>query len=110
MARVRLVVLGIVLLGAAIGAWLPGSAAAALHNPIPADASGDPNDTFTDNQSLWAYFQSDIGGGRICVVPENGPLEVLSCDHPAKGMGTARVRWPSSSVAGAHDARSGTTP
>src|SRR2546427_10292484 len=63
-------------------------AGAALHNPIPADASGDPTFDFFDNQSLWAYMTSDIKGGRICVVPGVADFSALSCDSPAMGRPT----------------------
>ena len=41
-----------------------------LYNPIPADASGDPQDLFHDNDALFAYVTSDIKGGSVCVVAE----------------------------------------
>ena len=62
------------------------TADAALHNPIPADASGDPTFDFFDNQSLWAYVTSDLAGGRICVVADTEGLG--SCDAPAMGRAT----------------------
>ena len=62
-------------------------AAAGLHNPIPADASGDPTFDFTDNQSLWAYMTADLRGGRICVIGGSDGLGA-SCDHPVMGTPT----------------------
>jgi hypothetical protein len=56
---------------------------AALYSPIPADASGDPQDQFTDQQSVWAYVLSDIAGGRICIVHDG--VGFGSCDAPAMG-------------------------
>ena len=58
------------------------SARAAVHNPIPADASENPNDAFDSNDSLWAWFTSDLAGGRICIVAETGPGD---CDRPRMG-------------------------
>jgi uncharacterized repeat protein (TIGR01451 family) len=55
---------------------------AAVYNPIPADAAENPNDDFTENQSLWAWFTSDLAGGRICAVPATGSG---SCGAPALG-------------------------
>ena len=41
----------------------PSSVEAALHNPMPADASGDPSDSFTDADALFANVTSDLAGG-----------------------------------------------
>jgi hypothetical protein len=82
-------VLASALLGLGL-AWIPAVPVhAALHGPVPADASGDPNDQFTDQDALFAYVLSDTAGGRICVVPATGDPGGLSCDSPAPGMGSA---------------------
>ena len=46
----------------------PGGLDAGLHDPLPADESGDPADSFTDSDSVWAYALSDTKGGYLCVV------------------------------------------
>lgn len=75
----------VAILAAVVGSFAPGTAQparAAVYNPIPADASENPNDSFSSNQSLWAWFTADIAGGRICVVH----ADVFgTCDHPAMG-------------------------
>jgi len=64
-------------------------AGALLTNPIPADANGDPNDAFTEQDSLWAYVYADLSGGYICAVADTGQP---SCNKPAFGRaGGTRV-------------------
>lgn len=82
-------VVAVVVLVAATAAIAIGGAGAALHNPQPANASGDPTYEFAANDSLWAYATADVLGGYICVVPATGDLSQLSCAKPAKDMGTA---------------------
>lgn len=66
------------------------TAGAALHSPIAADASGDPTDTFTSSDALFAYVLSDLKGGRICVVPGDvTDPAAASCDDPAWGPRSA---------------------
>ena len=65
--RIRWFALATALAGMVI-ALTPVAASAGLHSPIPADALGDPNDVFTDDQPLFAYALSDIRGGEICIV------------------------------------------
>src|SRR5690349_10092867 len=65
----RLVAIGFCAVVAGLSA--SGGVHAGLHNPIVADESGDPTDTFNDTDSIWAYATSDIKGGYICVVGRN---------------------------------------
>jgi streptogramin lyase len=43
-------------------------AVAGLSNAIPANASGDPTESFTDDEAVFAYVLSDIKGGEVCIV------------------------------------------
>ena len=68
---------------------LASPAVAGLHNAIPADAIGDPNELFVDNDALFAYTTSDIKGGYVCIVPRDAAPSV-TCDASAWG-GKTRV-------------------
>ena len=63
--------IAVVICAAVVALMVPGGVQAGLHNPISADESGDPTDTFNDTDSIWAYATSDITGGYICVVGPN---------------------------------------
>ena len=60
-------------------------ASAGVHNPIPADASGDLQDTFVDDDALFAYATVDIAGGEMCIVDNVDEMEGQSCQRPAWG-------------------------
>lgn len=66
---------------------LPGAPAhAALHNPIPFNATGEPAYEFVDDDALFVYVTSDIAGGTVCIVRATVPVaELGSCKRPAWG-------------------------
>ena len=45
------------------------TAQAAVHNPIPANQFEEITYEFTEADAIFAWFTSDLGGGRICIVP-----------------------------------------
>jgi PKD repeat protein len=78
----------VVLCGAVLALAGANRAETGIYNPIPADASGDPQDAFVDDDYLFAYVTSDIKGGRICIVNASGAGD---CDSPAWGDTNAIV-------------------
>ncbi len=87
-ALMRLVLVALVAAGAASLVDTRG-ARAAVYNPIPANVAGDPTYDFVSNESLWAYFTSDLAGGAICVVADVTDPGQASCERPA--IGTKRI-------------------
>jgi PKD repeat protein len=65
--------------------WERPPAAAGVFNPIPADVAEDPQDSFVDDDALFAYATVDIAGGRLCVVSGTESPASQSCDRPAWG-------------------------
>ena len=45
------------------------TARAAVHNPLPANQFEEITYDFTEADAIFAWFTSDLGGGRICIVP-----------------------------------------
>lgn len=62
-------------------------AAADFNNPQPADAAGELVDTFTQLDAIFVIGLSDLGGGRVCIIPKDGAQD---CDDPAN-MGPPNV-------------------
>ncbi len=91
-SRLGAVMVSVALLTSLIGAHVAApDVRAGLFNPIPADQFEDPQDFFRADDALFFYATSDIKGGRICVVPEDGALSTLSCDSPAWGDANTAV-------------------
>jgi PKD repeat protein len=61
------------LLTSIVGAYSPEPATAAVNNPVPANQFGDPATDFTEADAIYAYFTSDLQGGRICVIAISDP-------------------------------------
>ena len=70
---------------------LAAPASAGVYNPIPADASGDLQDTFVDDDALFAYATVDIQGGEICIINNVDEMEGQSCERPAWGTSNTIV-------------------
>ena len=54
---------------------IPRSTSPAQANVIsitPFNESGEPTDTFRDDEAIWALVRSGLGGGEICVIPAQG--------------------------------------
>ena len=64
------------------------AAQAGVYNPQPADLSGDPQESFVDDDALFAYSTVDIRGGQICIVND----EVVS---PNQGSCDSGFAWGS---------------
>ena len=64
----------------------PDTTEGAVYNPIPANQFGDPTDTFTEADAIYAYFTADLGGGRICVVPAT-QTEPSGCGESGRIIG-----------------------
>ena len=80
MARLGLRRLGVALMSASVLAASfshidVAPARAAITNPITADSSGDPVESFQADDALFAWFRADITGGDICVVNEDTVAE-----------------------------------
>ena len=54
------------------------TARAAVHNPLPANQFEEITYDFTEADAIFAWFTSDLGGGRICIVPAT-QLEPSGC-------------------------------
>ncbi len=79
--RFGVVVMSALMLAASFSHVVAPPAVALIANPIPADASGDPNDTFRADDALFAYFTVDFSGGDICVVnADTVPTAGMNCE------------------------------
>ena len=81
--------IAVVICAAVVALMVPGGVQAGLHNPMSADESGDPTDTFTDTDSIWAYATSDITGGSSA---SWNPMRFQVAAAAAERTSTARSR------------------
>ncbi|WP_248150624.1 cell wall-binding repeat-containing protein [Microbacterium aoyamense] len=86
--RVRFLVFGVLLaLVLALVPVVPPAAEAAFNHPQPANGAGELVDSFNQDDAIFVIGLSDLGGGRVCIIPAGGAAD---CDDPAN-MGPPNV-------------------